>query len=51
VDIFLWAIGVRHNGLGVGRPVVEAVQHPIQTRMAAVFQKPFDVGPVTWIES
>ena len=48
VNIFAGAGGVRHNGLGVGRPVVETVQHLVQPRMAAVFQKPFDVRPIIW---
>lgn len=37
--------GVRYDGLGVGRPVVETVKHLVQPFMAAVFQKPFYVGP------
>jgi hypothetical protein len=50
VNVFAGAAGVRHDGLGVGRPVVEAIQHLVQPRMAAVIQEPFDVRPIIRIK-
>ena len=45
VDGLPGSVGIRHNGLSVGRPVFEAVKHSIQAVVTAPFQEPLDVGP------